>query len=154
MTKETNWPLSKCNNTLTPQTSIKTRNDPNHKWYPHALGSYATLRAGPSDTWSWRLRLHDPWRPIVSVFFYLIWECLSIVSLSKRSKTFFQIRKTPRSQALTSQGPRKGEEEHTHRHTLKAYVEKDQTGYDTKSSWAVMASMSSRKAMSASSSWW
>jgi len=26
MTKETNWPLSKCSNTLTPQTSIKTRN--------------------------------------------------------------------------------------------------------------------------------
>ena len=39
-----------------------------------------------------------------------------------------KIRKTPRSQALALQGPRKGEEERTHRHTLKAYVEEDRTG--------------------------
>jgi len=40
----------------------------------------------------------------------------------------FKIRNTPRSQALALQGPRKGEEEHTHRHTLKACVEEDRTG--------------------------
>jgi len=36
-----------------------------------------------------------------------------------------KIRKTPRPQVLAPQGPRKGEEEHTHRHTLKAYVEEN-----------------------------
>jgi len=35
--------------------------------------------------------------------------------------------KTPRSQVLAPQGSRKGEEEHTHRHTLKAHVEEGRT---------------------------
>jgi len=39
-----------------------------------------------------------------------------------------KIRKAPRSQVLAPQGPRKGEEEHTHRHTLKVYVEENRTG--------------------------
>jgi len=47
---------------------------------------------------------------------------------SARGAKLFKIRKTPRSQALAPWGPRKGEEEHTHRHTLKAYVEEDRTG--------------------------
>jgi len=37
-------------------------------------------------------------------------------------------RKTTRSQALAHQGPTEGEEEQTNRHTVKAHVEKDQTG--------------------------
>ena len=37
------------------------------------------------------------------------------------------MRKTPRSQVLAPQGSRKGEEEHTHRHTLKAHVEEERT---------------------------
>ena len=45
-----------------------------------------------------------------------------------RGAKLLKIRKTPRSQALAPQGPRKGEEEYTHRHTLKAYVEEDRTG--------------------------
>jgi len=59
--------------------------------------------------------------------FFLFWECLLIVNLSKRSK-LLKIRKTPRSQALAPQGSRKGEEENTNRHTLKAYVQEDRTG--------------------------
>jgi len=47
---------------------------------------------------------------------------------SAREAKLLKIRKTSRSQALAPQGPRKGEEEHTHGHTLKAYVEEDQTG--------------------------
>jgi len=47
---------------------------------------------------------------------------------SARGAQLFKIRKTPRLQALAPQGPRKGEEEHTHIHTLKAYVEEDWTG--------------------------
>jgi len=58
---------------------------------------------------------------------------------SARRAKLLQIRKTPRSQALVPQGPRKGREEHTHRHTVKAYtqthrhtvkakVEENQTG--------------------------
>ena len=47
---------------------------------------------------------------------------------SARGEKLSKIRKTPRSQVLAPQGPRKGEEEHTHRHTLKAYVEENQTG--------------------------
>ena len=39
-----------------------------------------------------------------------------------------KLRKTPRSQALASYGPKKGEEEDTHRHTVKTHVEKHQTG--------------------------
>jgi len=47
---------------------------------------------------------------------------------SARAENLFKIRKTPRSQELAPQGPRKREEEHTHRHTLKAYVEENWTG--------------------------
>jgi len=47
---------------------------------------------------------------------------------SARGDKLLKIRKTPRSQVLAPQGPRKGEEEHTHRHILKAYVEENQTG--------------------------
>jgi len=46
---------------------------------------------------------------------------------SARGEKLLKIGKTPRSQVLALQGPRKGEEEHTHRHTLKAYVEENQT---------------------------
>jgi len=35
--------------------------------------------------------------------------------------------KTPRSQVILVQGSRKGEEEQTHRHTLKAHVEEERT---------------------------
>jgi len=44
---------------------------------------------------------------------------------SARGAKHLKIRKTPRSQVLAPQGPRTGEEEHTHSHTLKAYVEED-----------------------------
>jgi len=54
-------------------------------------------------------------------------KCLSNVNLSKRRRTF-QNTKTPRSKVLAPQEPRKREEEHTHRNTLKAYVEKNRTG--------------------------
>jgi len=47
---------------------------------------------------------------------------------SARGEKLLEIRKTPRSQVLAPQGPRKREEEHTHRHTLKAYVEENWTG--------------------------
>jgi len=47
---------------------------------------------------------------------------------SARGVKVLKIQKTPRSQTLAPQGPRKGEEEHTHRHTVKAHVEEDQTG--------------------------
>jgi len=47
---------------------------------------------------------------------------------SARGAKLSKIRKTPRSQALAPQRPRKGEEEHSHRHTLKAYVKEDWTG--------------------------
>jgi len=47
---------------------------------------------------------------------------------SARGEKLLKIRKTPRSQVLAPQGPRKGEDEHTHRHTLKAYVEENRTG--------------------------
>jgi len=47
---------------------------------------------------------------------------------SARGVNLLQVRKTPRSQALAPHGPRKGEEEHTHRHTVKAHVEEDLTG--------------------------
>ena len=43
-----------------------------------------------------------------------------------RGAHIFKIRNTPRSQALAPLGPRKGEEEHTHRRTVKAHVEEDQ----------------------------
>ena len=46
---------------------------------------------------------------------------------SARGGKLLKIRKTPRSQVLAPQGPRKGEEEHTHRRTLKAYVEENRT---------------------------
>ena len=46
---------------------------------------------------------------------------------SKRRKTL-KIRKTPRSQVVAPQGPRRGEEEHTRRHTLQACVEENRTG--------------------------
>jgi len=36
--------------------------------------------------------------------------------------------KTPRFQELAPQGCTKGEEEHTHRHTVKAHVKEDRTG--------------------------
>jgi len=39
-----------------------------------------------------------------------------------------KIRKTPRSQALAPKRPGKGEEEHTHRHKVKAHVEEDRAG--------------------------
>ena len=44
--------------------------------------------------------------------------------ISARGEKILKIRKTPRSQILAPQG----EEEHTHRHTLKTYVEEDRTG--------------------------
>jgi len=47
---------------------------------------------------------------------------------SARGEKLSKIRKTPRSQVLAPQGSKKGEEEHTHRHTLKTYVKEDQTG--------------------------
>jgi len=47
---------------------------------------------------------------------------------SGRGAKLLKIRKTPRSQAITPQRSRKGEEEHSHRHTLKAYDEEDRTG--------------------------
>jgi len=47
---------------------------------------------------------------------------------SARGGKLLKIRNTPRSQVLAPQGPRKGEEEHTHRNTLKTYVEKNRTG--------------------------
>jgi hypothetical protein len=47
---------------------------------------------------------------------------------SARGEKLLKIRKTPRSQVLSPQEFRKGEEEHTHRHTLKTYVEEDRTG--------------------------
>ena len=50
------------------------------------------------------------------------------MSTSARAANIFKIRKTPRSQALAPQGPRKGGEEHAHRHTVKAHVEEDRTG--------------------------
>jgi len=50
----------------------ENRNETNHNWYSHASGSFATLRAGPSDTWSRRLRLYDPWRLIVLSLYFLI----------------------------------------------------------------------------------
>jgi len=53
---------------------------------------------------------------------------LLIVHLNKRNK-ILKLRKTPRSQALASQGPRKGEEEHTYRNTVKAHIEEDRTGF-------------------------
>ena len=37
---------------------------------------------------------------------------------SARGEKLLQIRKTPRFQVLAPQGPREGEEEHTHRHTF------------------------------------
>ena len=48
--------------------------------------------------------------------------------ISARGENLLKLRKTPRSQVLAPQGPGKGEEEHTHRHTLKAYVEENRTG--------------------------
>jgi len=53
-------------------------------------------------------------------------ECLSIVDLSKRSKN--SIRATPRFHAPALQGPGKGNEEQTYRHTAKAHIEEDLTG--------------------------
>ena len=47
---------------------------------------------------------------------------------STRGEKLLKIRNTPKSQVLVPQGSRKGEEEHTHRHTFKTYVEEDQTG--------------------------
>ena len=47
---------------------------------------------------------------------------------SARDANPLHIRRTPSSQALAPQGPRKGEEQHTHRHTMKAHVEEDHTG--------------------------
>jgi len=38
-----------------------------------------------------------------------------------------KIPKTPRSQVLAPQGSRKGEEEHTHIHTLKTHVKEERT---------------------------
>jgi len=58
--------------------------------------------------------------------FDFFWECLPFVDLSKRSK--HSIRKTPRYHAPALQGPGKGEEEQTYRHTVKAHVEEDLTG--------------------------
>jgi len=53
---------------------------------------------------------------------------LSVSCFSKRSKTFKCTKDTQSSGTSSPGGPRKGEEEHTHRHTLKAYVEQDRTG--------------------------
>jgi len=60
---------------------------------------------------------------------FLIWECLFIVNLSKRSKKIDKCERHPdlRYYILALQGSRKGEEEHTHRHTLKAHVEEERT---------------------------
>ena len=55
----------------------------------------------------------------------MIWECCSP---QQEEQIFSKIRNTPRSQALAPQGPRKGEEKHTHRHTVKAHVQEDRTG--------------------------
>ena len=63
------------------------------------------------------------WTPLDCL---LIWECLLIVNLNKRSKTLTNTKDTLIS-ALAPQGPRKGEEEHTHRHTLKAHIEEERT---------------------------
>jgi len=72
-------------------------------------------------------RFAGVWVFSTGTVFLVIWECLSIGS-SARGAKLLKIRKTPRSQALSPQGPRKGEEEHTYRHTLKAYVKEDRTG--------------------------
>jgi len=47
---------------------------------------------------------------------------------SARGGKLLKIRKTPRSQVLAPKGSRKREYEHTHRHTLKTYVEEDRPG--------------------------
>jgi len=52
----------------------------------------------------------------------------SKLETSARGVNILKIRKTPRSRALAPQGPGKGEEEHTHRHTVKAHVKEDRTG--------------------------
>ena len=50
------------------------------------------------------------------------------MSTSARGEKLLKIRKTPRSQVLAPHGPRKGEDEHTHRHTLNTYVEENRRG--------------------------
>jgi len=45
----------------------------------------------------------------------------------QEEQNLWQIRKTPRSQVLAPQESRKEEEEHTHRHTLKAHVVEERT---------------------------
>ena len=47
---------------------------------------------------------------------------------SVRGANILKIRKTPRSQTLAPQGPKKREEEHTHKHTVKAHLKQDRTG--------------------------
>jgi len=46
---------------------------------------------------------------------------------SARGAIFLTNTKPPRSQVLAPQGSKKGEEEHTHRHTLKAHVKEERT---------------------------
>jgi len=88
------------------------------------------------------------------------WFQKNVRKMSKSTSSggfdWFLVPKTPRSQILAPQGPGKGEEEHTHRHTVKAHVEKDRAGSrlgrglrpvrkDTKNGWRLETKRSCQK---------